>query len=60
LLTLREDHRLTMVENGLLMRIFEPKRDTVMGEWKRPHNEELCDLYSLPNIIQLIKSRRMR
>jgi hypothetical protein len=46
---LREEHRLVVLENGLLMRIFGPKRDAVTGEWRRLHNKELCDLYSLPN-----------
>jgi hypothetical protein len=41
-------------------RIFGPKRDEVTGEWKRLHNEELNDLYSSPNIIQVIKSRKIR
>jgi hypothetical protein len=45
-------------ENRVLSRIFGPKRDEVTGEWRRLHNEELHDLYSLPNIIQVIKSRR--
>ena len=40
--------------------VFGPKRDEVTGEWRRPHNEELNDLYSSPNIIRLIKSIRMR
>jgi hypothetical protein len=44
----------------MLRRIFEPKRDAVTGEWKILHNEELNDLYSSPNIIRVIKSRRMR
>ena len=59
-LTLREECRLTVLENGLLMRIFGPKRDTVTGEWRRLNNKELYDLYSSPNIIRVIKSRRMR
>jgi hypothetical protein len=59
-LTLREEHRLRVFENRVVTRIFGPKRDDVTGEWRRLHNEELNDLYSSPNIIRLIKSRRMR
>jgi hypothetical protein len=59
-LTLREEHRLRVFENRVLRRIFGPKRDEATGEWRRLHNEELNDLYSSPNIILLIKSRRMR
>jgi hypothetical protein len=44
----------------VLRRIFGPKRDEATGEWRRLHNEELNDLYSSPNIIRVIKSRRMR
>jgi hypothetical protein len=47
-------------ENKVLRRIFGPKRDEVMGEWRKLHNEELCDLYSSPSIIRIIKSMRMR
>ena len=49
-----------MFENRLLRRIFGPKRDDVKGEWRKPHNEELNDLYSSPSIVRVIKSRRMR
>jgi hypothetical protein len=58
--TLREEHRLRVFENRVLRRIFGPKRDKVMGEWRRLHNEELIDLYPSPNIIWVIKPRRMR
>jgi hypothetical protein len=58
--TLREEHRLRVFENRVLRRIFGPKRDEVMGGWRKLHNEELRDLYSLPSIIRMIKSRRMR
>jgi hypothetical protein len=47
-------------ENRVLRKIFGPKRDEVTGEWRKLHNEELCDLYSLPSIIRIIKLRRMR
>jgi hypothetical protein len=47
-------------ENRVLRRIFGPKRDEATGEWRRLHKEELHDLYSSPNIIRVIKSRRMR
>jgi hypothetical protein len=59
-LTLREEHRLRVFENRVLRRIFGPKRDEETGEWRRLHNEELHILYSSPNIIRQIKSRRMR
>jgi hypothetical protein len=58
--TLREEHRLRAFENRVLRRIFGPTRDGVTGEWIRLHNEELNDLYSSPNIIRVIISRRMR
>jgi len=58
--TLREGRRLRVFENRVLRRVFGSKRDEVTGEWRRLHNEELNDLYSLPNIVRVVKSRRMR
>ena len=49
-----------MFENMVLRGIFGPRRDEVTGEWRRLHNEELNDLYSSPNIVRVIKSRRMK
>jgi hypothetical protein len=57
---LREERRLRVFENRVLRRVFGPKRDEVTGEWKELHNEELNDLYSLPNIVRVVKLRRMR
>jgi len=59
-LTLREERRLRVFENRVLRRIFGPKRDEVTGELIKLHNEELNNLYSSPNIVRVIKSRRMR
>jgi hypothetical protein len=59
-LTLREEQRLRVFQNRVLRRIFGPMRDEATGEWRRLHNEELNDLYSSPNIIRVIKGRRMR
>jgi hypothetical protein len=59
-LPLREEHRLRVFENRVLRRIFGPKRDEVTGEWRKLHSEELYSLYSSPDIIRQVKSRRMR
>jgi hypothetical protein len=59
-LTLREDHRLRVFENRVLRKIYGPKRDEVTGEWRKLHNEELHNLYTSPDIIRQVKSRRMR
>jgi hypothetical protein len=59
-LILREECRLRIFENRVLRRIFGPKRDEVTRERRKLHNEELNDLYFSPNMVQMIKSRRMR
>jgi hypothetical protein len=59
-LELWEEHRLRVFENRVLSRIFGSKRDGLTDEWRKLHNEELNDLYSSPNIVGVIKSRRMR
>jgi hypothetical protein len=59
-LTLREEHRLRVFDNKVLRRIFGPKKDEVIGGWRKLHNKELRDLCFLPSIIRIIKSRRMR
>jgi hypothetical protein len=58
--TLREERRLRVFENRVLRRIFGPKRDEVTGGWRKLHNKKLHNLYSSPNTIRMIKSRRMR
>jgi hypothetical protein len=57
---LQEERKLRVFENMVLRRIFGPRRDELTGEWGRLHNEELNDLYSSPNIVRVIKLRRMR
>jgi hypothetical protein len=59
-LTLREERRLRVFENRVLRRIFWPKRDEIKKEWRNLHNDELNDLYCSPNIVRVIKSRRMK
>jgi len=57
---LREKHKLRVFENRVLRRIFGRRRDEVTGEWRKLHNEDLNGLYSSPNIVRVIKFRRMR
>ena len=59
-LTLHLERKLRVFENMVLRRIFGPRREEVTGEWRRLNNEELNDLYSSPNILRVIKPRRMR
>jgi len=57
---LREERKLRVFENMVLRRIFGPRREEVTEECRRLHNEELNDIYSSPNIVRVVKSRRMR
>jgi hypothetical protein len=59
-LTLRQERRLRVFEKRVLRRIFGPKSDEVTGEWRKLHYGELHNLYSSPDIIRQIKSRRVR
>jgi len=59
-LTFRYEHTLMVIESKIVTKLLGPKRDEVTREWRRLHNEELYDIYSLQNIIRVIKSRRMR
>ena len=58
-LTMREERRLRAFENGVLRGILGVERDEVTGEWRKLHNEELYDLYYSPDIVRVIKWRRM-
>ena len=60
LFTLREECRMRVIQNRVLRRIFGSKWDEITGEWSKIHNKEMNNLYSPPNIIRVIKSRRMR
>jgi hypothetical protein len=57
---LREERRLRVFENSVLTKMFGRKRDEITGDLRRLYNEELYELYSSPNIIRVIRSRRMR
>jgi hypothetical protein len=57
---LKEESKLRVSENNVLKRIFGPKRDEGTGDWRKQRNDELSDLRCSPNIIRVIKSRRMR
>jgi len=57
---LREERKLRVFQNMVLKRIFGPRRYKVTEDWRRLHNEELNDFYSSPNIVRVIKSRKMR
>jgi hypothetical protein len=57
---LREESRSRVFENRMLRRVFGPKRDEVTGEWRKLQNDELRDVYSLTNIVRVVKSRRIR
>ena len=59
-LTFREEHKLKVFENKVFRKIFGAKRDEITGEWRMLHNAELHTLYSSPNIIRNLKSRRLR
>jgi len=59
-LTMRKERRLRVFENRLLRRIFGSKREEVSGAWRKLNNEEFNDLYCSPNIVRVIRSRRMR
>ena len=57
---MREEKSLQVFENKVLRKIYGPKRDDQTGEWRRPHNDELLHLYGKPDIIRIVKCRRLR
>ena len=57
---MREEKRLQVFENKVLRKIFGPKRDEQTDKWRRVHNGELHDLYGKPDIMRIVKSRRLR
>jgi hypothetical protein len=57
---LRQERTLKVIGKRVMRRIFGPRRDEVTGEWRKLHNKELNDLYCSPNIVRVIKSRRMK
>jgi hypothetical protein len=57
---MREERRLKVFQNRAMRRVFGPKKDEGTGDWRKLHNEELNGLYALPNIVRVVKSRRMR
>jgi hypothetical protein len=59
-LILRDKHKLRVFENRVQRRMFGPKREEVVGGWRRLHNKELHNLYASPNIIRVSKSRMIR
>jgi len=58
--TLADEHKLRVFENKILRKIYGPKRDEMTGEWRRLHNDELYGLYDSPNVVKIMKSRRLR
>ena len=58
--TLADKHKLRVFENKVLRKIYGPKRDEMTGEWRRLHNEELHGLYDSPDVVRIMKSRRLR
>jgi hypothetical protein len=56
-LTLREEHRLRVFENRVLRKIFGPKRSEIKTDWRKLHNDELCNMYASPDIIRMMHSR---